>query len=30
MLSSLDDFYLLGESRLSVMQTTNGIYNTSL
>jgi hypothetical protein len=30
MLSSLDDFYLLGETRLSITQTTNGIYNTSL
>jgi hypothetical protein len=30
MLSSLDDFYLMEETSLSVIQTTNGIYNTSL
>lgn len=30
MLSSLDDFYLMEETSLSVTQTTNGIYNTSL
>lgn len=30
MLSSLDDFYLMKETSLSVVQTTNGIYNTSL
>lgn len=30
MLSSLDDFYLMEETSISVVQTTNGIYNTSL
>ena len=30
MLSSLDDFYLMHDTKLAVLQTTNGIYNESL
>uniref|UniRef100_A0A7S3K4T8 Phospholipase B-like n=1 Tax=Aureoumbra lagunensis TaxID=44058 RepID=A0A7S3K4T8_9STRA len=30
MLSSLDDFYLMHDTKLVILQTTNGIYNTSL
>lgn len=30
MLSSLDDFYLLHDSEIAVLQTTNGIYDASL
>ncbi|KAJ1459661.1 phospholipase B-like protein [Pelagophyceae sp. CCMP2097] len=30
MLSSLDDFYLVKETQIAVLQTTNGIYNVSL
>ena len=28
-LESLDDFYMMGDTQLAVVQTTNGIYNTS-
>lgn len=30
MLSSLDDFYLMKDTKLSMIQTTNSIFNTSL
>lgn len=30
MLSSFDDFYMMGDTQIAVIQTTNGIYNTSL